>query len=124
MFIVQQKPVVDWLSDMEQDYYKEQGVRTRIDKERTLSALIFAYWDEVWLLWTKCTKMIDSSGRSVPFVQQTQVVDWLSDIEQDYYKEQGVRTRIDKERTLSVLIFAYSNEVWLLWTKCTRKGNA
>ena len=57
-------------------------------------------------------------------VQQTQVVDWLSDIEQDYYKEQGVRTRIDKERTLSVLIFVYWDEVWLLWTKYTRKGNA
>ena len=43
MFIVQQSQVVDLLSYIAQDYYKEQGVRTRIDKESTLSVLIFAY---------------------------------------------------------------------------------
>ena len=48
--------------------------------------------------------MNNEEGRTVPIVLKTQVVVCLSDIEQDYYRVDCVRTRIDKERTHTVWI--------------------
>ena len=54
---------------------------------------------------------------------KTQVVDRLIVIEKEYYRVACVGTRIDKERTHTVLMYGSWEEVSVSCTKCTRVGN-
>ena len=72
---------------------------------------------------TKCTRIGNGERMTVLLVLELQVVAWLITIEIEYYRVKCVGTRIDKERTHTVLILDSWEPVSLLCTKCTRIGN-
>ena len=53
---------------------------------------------------TKCTRVGNEEGMTVLLFLKPLVVDWLITIEKEYYRVKCVGTRIDKERTHTVLI--------------------
>ena len=123
MLLVFKPQAVDRLIVLKKEYYRVKFVCTRIDRERTHNVLILVSWEEVSSAWTKCTRVGNVYGITVLLVLKKQVVNRLIVLEKEYYRVRCVGTRIDKEKTPTVLILDSWEEVSWLCTKYTRVGN-